>query len=75
MPWRLLRFALHTDFPEPRMFRAGVALLHFKPEQCVFIDDRDMNCAAAAQVGLHAIQYKGEEPLKDALRAAGVRLD
>ena len=61
--------------PEPRMFRAGVALLHFKPEQCVFIDDRDTNCAAAAQVGLHAIQYKGEEPLKDALRAAGVRLD
>ncbi len=61
--------------PEPRMFRAGVALLHFKPEQCVFIDDRDKNCAAAAQVGLHAIQYKGEEPLKDALRAVGVRLD
>jgi putative hydrolase of the HAD superfamily len=61
--------------PEPRMFRAGVAMLHFKPEQCVFIDDRDTNCAAAAQVGLHAIQYKGEEPLKDALRAVGVRLD
>jgi putative hydrolase of the HAD superfamily len=61
--------------PEPRMFRAGVAMLHFKPEQCVFIDDRENNCAAAAQVGLHAIQYKGEEPLKDALRAAGVRLD
>ncbi|HEY1966021.1 MAG TPA: HAD family phosphatase [Acidobacteriaceae bacterium] len=61
--------------PEPRMFRAGVAMLHFKPEQCVFIDDRDTNCAAAAQVGLHAIQYKGEEQLKDALHAAGVRLD
>ena len=57
------------------MFRSGVAMLHFKPEQCVFIDDRDKNCAAAAQVGLHAIQYKGEEPLKDALRAVGVRLD
>jgi putative hydrolase of the HAD superfamily len=61
--------------PEPRMFRAGVAMLHFKPEQCVFIDDRENNCAAAAQVGLHAIQYKGEEPLKDALCAVGVRLD
>ena len=22
MPWRLLRFALHSDYPEPRMFRA-----------------------------------------------------
>jgi putative hydrolase of the HAD superfamily len=61
--------------PEPRIFRAGAAMLHFKPEECVFVDDRDKNCAAAAEVGMHAIQYKGEEALKDALRALGVELD
>jgi putative hydrolase of the HAD superfamily len=60
--------------PEPRMFRAGVAMLHFRPEECAFIDDRQKNCAAAAEVGMHAIQYKGEEPLRDALGALGVRL-
>jgi putative hydrolase of the HAD superfamily len=60
--------------PEPRIFRAGVAMLHFRPEECAFIDDRDKNCAAAAEVGMHAIQYKGEEPLRDALGALGVRL-
>jgi putative hydrolase of the HAD superfamily len=60
--------------PEPRMFRAGAALLHFRPEECAFVDDRDKNCAAAAQVGMHAIQYKGEDALKDALRALGVRV-
>lgn len=61
--------------PEPRIFRAGAAMLHFRPEECAFVDDRDKNCAAAAQVGMHAIQYKGEEALKAALGALGVRVD
>jgi putative hydrolase of the HAD superfamily len=60
--------------PEPRMFNAGAAMLHFRPEECAFIDDREMNCAAAAGVGMHAIQYKGEEALRDALRGLGVRV-
>ena len=60
--------------PEPRMFRAGAAMLHFRPEECAFIDDREKNCAAAAEVGMHAIQYKGEERLRAALGALGVRL-
>jgi len=60
--------------PKPRMFRSGTAMLHFQPEECAFIDDRDKNCAAAAGVGMHAIQYKGEEALRDALRALGVEL-
>jgi putative hydrolase of the HAD superfamily len=60
--------------PEPRMFRSGAAMLHFQPAECAFIDDRDKNCAAAAGVGMHAIQYKGEEALKDALRTLGVEL-
>jgi putative hydrolase of the HAD superfamily len=60
--------------PDPRIFRAGTAMLHFKPEECAFVDDRENNCAAAAGVGMQAIQYEGEEALKDALLALGVRL-
>jgi putative hydrolase of the HAD superfamily len=60
--------------PEPRMFLSGAALLHMRPEQCVFVDDRETNCAAAAEVGMHAIQYKGEQKLTECLRALGVRL-
>jgi putative hydrolase of the HAD superfamily len=60
--------------PEPRMFQSGAALLHMRPEQCAFIDDREKNCAAAAAVGMHAIQYKGEQQLRECLRALGVRL-
>jgi putative hydrolase of the HAD superfamily len=60
--------------PDPRIFRAGTAMLHFRPEECAFIDDRENNCAAAAQVGMHAIPYKGEEPLRAALTALGVQV-
>jgi putative hydrolase of the HAD superfamily len=60
--------------PDPRMFRSGAAMLHFRPEECAFVDDRENNCAAAAQVGMHAIQYKSEEQLRGALGALGVRL-
>jgi putative hydrolase of the HAD superfamily len=60
--------------PDPRIFRAGAEMLHVQPEECAFVDDRENNCAAAAGVGMHAIQYKGEEPLTKALDALGVRL-
>lgn len=60
--------------PDPRMFRAGAAMLHFRPEECAFIDDRENNCAAAAQVGMRATQYKGEGQLREALAALGVQV-
>jgi len=60
--------------PDPRMFRAGVQMLNMRPEHCVFIDDRESNCKAAADVGLHAIPYRGEAALREALGALGVQL-
>lgn len=60
--------------PEPRIFITGAALLHVPPQACCFIDDREKNCAAAAAVGMHAIQYKGEQQLTESLRALGVRM-
>jgi putative hydrolase of the HAD superfamily len=60
--------------PDPRMFRSGAAMLHFRPEECAFVDDRENNCASAAEVGMHAIQYKGEEHLRGVLTSLGVRL-
>ena len=61
--------------PDPRMFRAGAEMLHLKPEECAFVDDRENNCAAAAEVGMHAIQYRGDGPLRAALGELGVSLE
>ena len=85
--YRIQRFGLQAYFdgfycsaylgmrkPDPKIFRTGLALLHQQAEHSVFIDDRDKNCAAAASVGMHAIQYKDEKQLTEALRLLGVRL-
>jgi putative hydrolase of the HAD superfamily len=61
--------------PDPRIFRAGAEMLHLRPEECAFIDDRENNCAAAAQVGMHAIQYRGDEALREALSSVSVSFD
>lgn len=61
--------------PDPRMFRAGTEMLHMKPEECAFVDDRESNCAAAAEAGMHAIQYQSEAALRGALSGLGVSLE
>lgn len=60
--------------PDPRMFRAGAEMLHLKPEECAFIDDRENNCRAAAEVGMHALQYRDEASLRKRLGELGVSL-
>lgn len=61
--------------PDPAIFEAGLALLHQKPERSVFVDDREGNCAAAATLGFHAIQYRDQQQFTRELQALGVALD
>ena len=58
--------------PEPAIFdllrrRVGRPL-----EECLFVDDSAANVAAAADAGLDAILFTGDEPLRTALRARGL---
>lgn len=86
--YRIARFGLAEYFdgffcsayvgmrkPDPRMFRAGAEMLNLQPQECVFVDDRENNCAAAAEVGMHAIQYTSEAALREALSGLGVSLE
>lgn len=61
--------------PDPRMFRAGTEMLNLQPQECAFVDDRENNCAAAAEVGMNAIQYTTEAALREALSGLGVSLE
>ncbi len=61
--------------PDPAIFEAGLALMHQKPERSAFVDDREGNCAAAAKLGFHAIQYRNEEQFAQELRALGVAVE
>ncbi|MYC08353.1 MAG: HAD-IA family hydrolase [Chloroflexi bacterium] len=61
--------------PDPDYFHAILKSLPYRPEQLLFIDDRDRNVAAARSVGIHGVEYElgeGVEALRDVLRRYGI---
>lgn len=47
--------------PDPAIFRLAAERLEVAVEACVFVDDLDLNVAAARAVGLTAIHHDGDE--------------
>jgi putative hydrolase of the HAD superfamily len=40
------------------------------PERCVFLDDLDVNCAAARELGMAAVRYESAEQAIPAVESA-----
>ena len=40
-----------------------------RAEECVFLDDTDVNCAAAAELGMHAVRFESDDQAIDALES------
>jgi putative hydrolase of the HAD superfamily len=49
--------------PDPRIYHLTVERLGdgLQPEDCVFIDDMDVNCDAAREIGMAAVQFQSNE--------------
>jgi putative hydrolase of the HAD superfamily len=60
--------------PEPAIYHQALKLNGLEAKDTVFIDDVDVNIAAAAAVGLHTIQFKSAAQCEHELRALGVSL-
>lgn len=58
--------------PEPDAFRYPLALTHRRPEETLFLDDREENVAAAAQLGLRTVLVRDPERVREDLLAAGI---
>lgn len=84
--FRLTRFQLTDIFgaffsscyvglrkPDRKIYQVALDVLRRDPEDCVFIDDRSENIAAAVSLGIHGILYEGSEPLTERLEELGVR--
>jgi putative hydrolase of the HAD superfamily len=56
--------------PEERIFRHTAGLLGLDPAECVFIDDIDVNVAAAEAVGMTAILH--DDPVSTLTRLGGL---
>ncbi|MCL5005839.1 MAG: HAD-IA family hydrolase [Acidobacteria bacterium] len=60
--------------PDDEMFRLALDLCQRAPEECVFIDDRELNLECASRSGLQTIRYRNAAQLESDLRGAGVEL-
>jgi len=72
--YRIRQFRLHDFFdafvsscevgmrkPDPGIFRLALGIAQARPEECIYIDDREMLVQAARKVGIHAYQHRDLE--------------
>ena len=68
----ILSHELKLRKPQREIYEAALKMSGTLPEETVFIDDLEENCAGARKAGLHAIRYRGAKDLKKRLGALGL---
>jgi len=58
--------------PESDIYRLALETTQVPAEECCFIDDRAPNLESAAKLGMHTIEMKGLEGLREALSKLGM---
>ncbi|NQV08634.1 HAD family phosphatase [Candidatus Woesearchaeota archaeon] len=61
--------------PERKIYELALNRLGVKPEESIFIDDREENVEGAKRVGMHAIVFKDIEQLKKELESFSVKTE
>ncbi|MHB1793995.1 MAG: HAD family hydrolase [Acidobacteriaceae bacterium] len=61
--------------PEAAFFQCALDLSQRRPEECVFIDDREENLEGARKLGIHGIRMTSPEQVIAELRRLGVTAD
>ena len=58
--------------PDEAFYRRMLDDLDVEPWECLFIDDREINCDAAERLGMRAHRFSGVEGLRERLHAEGL---
>lgn len=58
--------------PEEGIYRLALAITQQPPQQCCFIDDRDLNLETAARLGMNVIRLQDAAQLRGDLQKLGV---
>jgi len=64
---RVISYEVKIVKPEPGIYEALIDKYDLVPEECVFLDDRADNVAAATECGFHGIKVEGYEQAAAAL--------
>ena len=62
-----LSYEIGVTKPDPRAYHIIADRLDVAPDECVFIDDQERYCTAAAAEGMHAVRFTTFAALKPAL--------
>lgn len=63
---------IHFLKPHKKAYLHVIKKLRAKPEECLFIDDREVNVQAARSVGMHALHYRRADILEKDLKEMGI---
>jgi putative hydrolase of the HAD superfamily len=58
--------------PDEAIYRLALEVTQRRAQECLFIDDRELNLECARQLGMHTIQFKSAAQLRQDLQANGV---
>lgn len=56
--------------PDPEIYELALQGLGLPAEECLFVDDLERNCVAAADAGMVAVVYRGPQQASAEIRAA-----
>jgi FMN phosphatase YigB (HAD superfamily) len=72
LEWSFVSCCTGLRKPDPRSFSTAARALGLPPAACVFVDDREQNCAAARATGMDAVHFTDAERLRADLVSRGL---
>jgi len=72
LEWSFVSCRTGLRKPDERAFLGALEALGVAPGECLFVDDREENCAVARRLGLRALRFRSAEELELELADLGV---
>lgn len=70
--WSFVSCDTRVRKPDPAAYQQAAASLGVEPSACLFVDDREDNCAAAREQGMDAVRFTDAASLGEALGERGL---
>ena len=61
--------------PDQAIYQLALQITQRRPQECVFIDDRDLNLECAVTEGMHAVHYDSPGQLRRELADLGIDIE
>lgn len=72
LEWSFVSCKTGVRKPAPEAYTGAARALDADPSDCIFVDDREPNCAAARAVGMVALRFSSAAELRSELLGLGV---